>query len=265
MIILAVDDEALGLQSLTKAIEKADPEAEIKSFSSSKEALEFASENDIDVAFLDIQMPGITGTELAKKLKMLKPSVNIIFATGFDSYMGDAFALHANGYVLKPITAAKVKKELDNLKSLSEGYKKMLEEETKVLRFQCFGNFEAFVGKDVLHFKYDKTKELLAYLVSRRGALCSNGEIITNIFEDDMDHESYLRGLRKDLIDSLKAVNCDSAIASQRGKMGIVADNVKCDYYDFLAGDAAAINCYQGEFMNQYSWGEFTNAEIQNI
>ena len=114
MIILAVDDEALGLQSLTKAIAKADPEAEIKSFSSSKEALEFASENDIDVAFLDIQMPEITGTELAKKLKMLKPSVNIIFATGFDSYMGDAFALHANGYVLKPITAAKVKKELDN-------------------------------------------------------------------------------------------------------------------------------------------------------
>jgi len=262
MIILAVDDEVIGLTSLKKSIEKAIPEAEVAAFSSAKEALAFAKGNDIFAAFLDIEMAEMKGTELAKKLKIIKPTIHCIFATGFDNFMGDAFALHASGYVLKPITSAKIKKEYENIKSLSKAYVENAAKEKTKLRFQCFGNFEVFNGSEVLHFKYDRTKELLAYLVSRRGALCSNGEIITHLFEDDQDHESYLRGLRKDLSDSLEAVGFLDVLNVQRGKMGIVADNVLCDYYDFIKDDAAAINSYQGEFMAQYSWGELTNAEL---
>ena len=265
MLVLAVDDETLGLETLTKAIYKADPSVEIASFSLPAEALEFAKINDIDVAFLDIQMAQMSGTALAKKLKLIKPSMQIIFATGFDNYMGDAFALHASGYILKPITAAKVKKELDNLNLLQKAYETQIKNSPKGLRFQCFGNFEAFAGTEVLHFRYDKTKELLAYLVSRKGALCSNGEIIINLFDDDADHESYLRGLRKDLMDCLAKYGLDNAIIAQRGKMGINLEIVSCDYYDFLDGNAAAINSYQGEFMAQYSWGEFTNASLMGV
>ena len=43
-----------------------------------------------------------------------------------------------------------------------------------------------------------------------------------------------------------------------------IIDNSK-DYYDYLQGDPAAINSYQGEFMAQYSWGELVNAELLNI
>ena len=265
MRIIAVDDEPLGLELLALSIKKAAPEAEVVSFGAPQEVLDYLKDNDADVLFTDIQMPGMLGTQLAKKAKALKPGISIIFATGYDSYMGDAFSLHASGYVLKPITASKIERELENLEELRSAYKIKAEQENKKIRLQCFGNFEIFVNEKAVRFKYDKTKEVLAYMVSRRGTLCSSGEIIANVWEDDVSHESYLRGLRKDLVDSLKAIGAADMIVTQRGKMGIDANLVSCDYYDYLQGDPAAINSYQGEFMAQYSWGELVNAELLNI
>ena len=262
MIILAVDDEQLGLEALTRAITKSVEDAEVAGFNSAKEALAFAKNNEIVAACLDIQMPEMLGTELAKKLKAINPAIYIIFATGYDSYMGDAFSLHASGYILKPITPAKVRKEFENIKSLGEAYIKQSQVQSKGLRFQCFGNFEVFYGQEPIHFKYDKTKELLAFLVSKRGALCSNEQIVCNIFEDDGDHESYLRGLRKDLVDSFMDLGLKDVIQVQRGKMGIITEGVSCDFYDYLKGDPGAINSYRGEFMYQYSWAEFMNMDL---
>ena len=77
---------------------------------SPKDALAYMQENSVYLAFLDIQMPGMLGTELAKRIKLLHPTIHIVFTTGYDSYMGDAFSLHANGYILKPVTNAKIEK-----------------------------------------------------------------------------------------------------------------------------------------------------------
>ena len=262
MKILAVDDEAMGLDALTSAIEKAEPEAEVFGFRSPKEALSFVRDNDIYAALLDIRMPVISGIELAKQIKLIRPEVHIIFATGFDSYMKDAFQLHASGYLLKPITEKKVRAEFENLESLRQSYAKEAVKSGKRIRFQCFGNFEAFIDEKPIKFKYDRTKEVLAYIVSRRGALCTNGEIISNLWEDDGNHDSYLRGIRKDLVDTFKDLKISDVINQQRGKIGIDTSKVACDYYAFIEGDVAAINSYEGEFMSQYSWGEITNAEI---
>jgi len=263
MRIVAADDEELSRRALKSAIEKASPDAEIIIFSKGKDILDYLTGNDADIAFLDINMGDMLGTALAKKIKLVNPGVQIIFATGYDSYMGDAFSLHAAGYILKPITAKKVKAELDNLSSLTENITKNILKESKRVRFQCFGNFDVFIDSKPVSFKYDKTKEVLAYIVSRRGALCSNAEVCTNVWDDDLNHESYFRGLKKDLLDTLRPLCAEKIILSQKGKIGIDATSVSCDYYDFLAGNPAAINLYRGEFMSQYSWGEMTNAELE--
>ena len=113
-----------------------------------------------------------------------------------------------------------------------------------------------------MHFKYDKTKEVLAYVISRRGALCSNSEIIVNVWDDDGNHDSYLRGIRKDLVDTLTEQGIEDILILQRGKLGIDVSKVSCDYYDFIKGDVNALNKYTGEFMSQYSFGEMINAEL---
>lgn len=252
MKIIALDDEELALEGLLDVIRACAPDAELHGFSCSADVLAFIENHACDVAFLDVEMAGLNGVELAEQFKLRNPDVNIIFATGFSDYRGSAFDLHASGYLMKPITAEKVKKELDNLRHPVP--------DSKRIQVWCFGNFEVYLDGIPLEFKYQKTKELLAYLVDRRGALCTNGEIIANLFDDD-NHDAYLRSLRKDLLDTLGAAGCADIITQQRGRLGIVPEAIRCDYYDWCDGKRMG-NSYLGEYMMQYSWGEYTNAVL---
>lgn len=259
MRIIAVDDEKIGLETLLSAIEKSDDSCEVHGFRNAQEAIDFVKSNTVDVAFLDIQLRGANGVELAKKIKAVNPKINIIFATGYDIYQQDAFKMRASGYVLKPITKEKVKTELDNLRNPVET--EILD--TNKLVARTFGTFELFYRGKPVKFKYDKSKELIALLIDARGALLSNGQIMAYLWEDD-SHESYLRGLKKDVSDTLKTFEKADVIVSQRGKMGIDSEKVDCDYYHYLDGKAQTINCYMGEYMSQYSWAEETNAKLSD-
>ena len=255
MKIIALDDEELALEGLMDAIRACAPNAELHGFSYAEDDLAFLRDHSCDVAFLDVEMAGINGVELAEQLKLRNPDVNLIFATGFSSYQGSAFALHASGYLMNPITAEKVKRELDNLRRPVP--------EEKRIQVQCFGNFEVYLDGIPLEFKYHKTKELLAYLVDRKGALCTNGEIIAKLFGDD-NHNAYLRSLRKDLLDTLETAGCADVITQQRGKLGLVPEAIRCDYYDWCDGKRMG-NAYLGEYMAQYGWSEYTNAALQQM
>lgn len=255
MTILAIDDEKIALEGLVSSIEKAEPSAEVYSFRKPGEALEFCKKTPCEVALLDIQMRGMSGVELAKEIKLINPDINIIFATAYTDYRGEAFELHASGYLIKPITPEKVRKEIDNLR------RPIQTEQKNRVRIQTFGNFEVFVDGQPIRFRYEKTKELVAYLVDRNGALCANGEIMVTLWSDG-DHNDYFRSLKKDLMDTFTLAGCGDVISKQWGKLGIVREKVDCDYYDWLDGKIYAVNLYRGEYMAQYSWAEFTNARI---
>lgn len=249
MKIIAVDDEHIALEGLLDVISEVAPTAELTGFEYPEDALAFVEENGCNVAFLDVEMSEMTGVELAEQLKLCNPDINIIFATGFGEYRKEAYDLHASGYLTKPITAEKVKKELDDLRRPIPKSVRM--------KVQTFGNFEVFVDGTPIAFKYSKTKELLAYLIDRKGALCTLDEIQAVLFEDEGGHDAYMKSLRRDLIGILTLLGCENAIAQQRGKLGIIPDQVKCDYYDWCNGKRQNI-VWQGEYMSQYSWSEYT-------
>ena len=251
MRIIAVDDEELALERLMTAIQQAAPGAELHGFFYPEDALAFLQSNGCDVAFLDVEMADISGVELAHRLKEKNPDVNIIFATGFSHYRDAAFDLHASGYLTKPITADKVRKELAELRRpVAHG---------KRVRIQTFGNFEVYVDGKPLEFKYNRSKELLAYLVDRRGALCTMGEIQAVLFEDEAGHESYLKSLRRDLQVTLDEAGCGDVLVKQWGKLAVQPQTFDCDYYDWREGRREGLS-YHGEYMTQYSWSEDTNA-----
>ena len=254
MIVVAVDDERIALENLTQSIRQVSPQAQIHPFRYPEDALDFAKENYVDVAFLDVEMVGMNGVELAENLKLFHPNINIIFSTGYGHYRDAAFDLHASGYLTKPITPEKVKKELENLRRPIWNPKRV--------RIRTFGNFEVYLDGNPINFKYSKTKEMLAYLVDRKGALCTNGEIMAILFEDDNGHEAYFRSLRKDLTDVLEMAGCSEVLSQQRGRIGIVPNLVDCDYFSWCEGDRSARNMFQGEYMAQYSWGEYTNGML---
>ena len=254
MKIIAVDDEKIALQGLLMSIEKAAPYAKITGFRYASDAIEYMKNEMCDIAFLDIEMKGINGVELARELKAINPDINIIFSTGFGSYRDVAFDLHASGYLIKPITEEGVKRELDNLRRPVAPPKRV--------KVKTFGNFDVMYNGSPVVFKYQKSKELLAYLVDRRGAMCSTGELMAILFEDDGDHKVYYHKIRSDLIDALEAINCENIIVQQRGLLGIAIDFIDCDYYDYLNGKTELSKLYHGEYMAQYSFAELTNAEL---
>lgn len=259
MVIIAADDEKLALECLTDTLKKAVPDGEIHSFRNPEETLAFAKEHSCDIAFLDIEMRGTNGIELAKRMKLINPKVNIIFTTGYSDYMGDAFLLHASGYVMKPVTPEKILAEMENLRH------PVMPLEQKRVRIKTFGNFEVFADGHPVKFQYNKTRELLAYLVDRNGSLCGNAEISDILWEDDRisDHNSYLKAIKSDLLSVFEKLECEDFLVRQRGKLGIRPEKVDCDYFDWLSGKPYAINAYRGEYMMQYSWSEFTHGSLE--
>ena len=263
MKILAVDDEFMQLRLLEKAILKAVPDCELTCFDNSPAALEWAKQNHADVAFTDIQMPVMTGIELAKELKRIDPHINLIFVTGYyEDYALEAMPLHFSGYLGKPVTAEAVAVELENLR-----YPIQREEKPEGLRVQCFGNFEIFSGGKPVHFERRKTKELLAYLIDRHGAQVTTGEICAAIYEDDQNEDNNKADLRKctaDLKRAFKEAGAEDVFIKGFNAFAIDITKLSCDYYDWEKNDPEAVRAFRGEYMSQYSWADYTLAEIRH-
>ena len=249
MLYLAVDDENLQLNKLVDALKSADPSCEILSFNNPLIAYETVKRVKIDVAFLDIEMGGMNGVELGKKLKLLNPNINIIFVTGYDQYALDAYSMHASGYLTKPVSADRIKIELSNLR-----YQMPVRNDENKLRAQCFGSFEVFYNNEPIKFARSKTKEMLAYLIDRRGAMVSVKELSEVLFGEEKS--SYVRNLVADLSKALKDINCENAFVKHFNSYGINVKAISCDYYDFLNNEAYAVKAYQGIYMQQYSWNK---------
>ena len=189
MLYLAVDDENLQLNKLVDTLKAADPRCEVLSFNNPLVALEAVKQVKIDVAFLDIEMGGMNGVELGKRLKQLNPNINIIFVTGYDQYAIDAYSMHASGYLTKPVSVERIKAELSNLRYPMPGGN-----DANRLKAQCFGQFEVFFNNKPIKFARSKTKEMLAYLIDKRGAMVSVKELSQALFgEDKASYIGYLK------------------------------------------------------------------------
>ena len=256
MTIFAIDDEPKALRVLCRAIAEASPDADIRAFNQPVDVITAVEDGEMpDVLFADADMPYINGPDLAKALKLRCPRLNVIFATGYDDYMRDALNLHASGYLKKPITAEDVRAELDNLRH-------PVRSSPHRVRFQCFGNFEVYIDGQPVIFRREKTKEYLAYLVDRE-TLCTGGEIAAVLWDGNVN-ASYLRTLRKDLIDTFTAAGCEDVLINDWQRRGIRTDLVDCDYYDWKRGKPWAINAYRGEYMTQYNWAELTHGSLEH-
>ena len=99
---IIVDDETLARRGLTLRLEKYQDIEIIAECRNGREALSTIEELSPDLIFLDIQMPGINGFEVVRKLQSDTMPL-VVFVTAFDQYAVEAFDIHAVDYILKPI------------------------------------------------------------------------------------------------------------------------------------------------------------------
>lgn len=249
MIAIAVDDEVLMLAALGAAIEASPDITAVAKFTSCEEALEHVKDHRADIAFLDINMRGMGGLALAERIVAACPDCRIVFCTGHEEYALSAFRMHASGYLLKPISAADVQGEIDNIKGVRQ--------RQKPLTVKCFGNFEVYAKGEILGFKRTKTKELLAFLIDRKGAGVTVGEIGVALWENDESNKNknYIHQLFHDLRQTLESVGADQVFRRSKYLYSVDPEAMECDYYSYLNTGKPE---FCGEYMTQYSWAEKT-------
>jgi two-component system LytT family response regulator len=112
-----VDDERLAVERLTRLLTATGRVTVVGSTTDPEAALSFLRTTPVDVLFLDIQMPGLTGFEL---LERLDGNVLVIFTTAYDRYAVDAFAVNSLDYLLKPIEPERLDHAIDKLERMSK-------------------------------------------------------------------------------------------------------------------------------------------------
>lgn len=118
---LIIDDEIAARSELKFALE-AYPEIEVAGEAeNATQALELIGNAEVDILFLDIDMPDISGIEVAKKIKQLKHQPAVIFVTAYDEYALDAFDLDVLDYILKPFSESRFEKTIDKIFKFVDG------------------------------------------------------------------------------------------------------------------------------------------------
>lgn len=136
------------------------------------------------------------------------------------------------------------------------------------IKIRTFGYFDVFINDVPVLFKSAKAKELLAILVDRRGGYVSASEAISYLWEDETANKVTLARYRKvamRLKNELKEKNISDLVITSEGKRCINQNVVQCDLYDYLADRKNNEDMYRGVYMMNYSWGEFTQSELQGI
>lgn len=136
-----------------------------------------------------------------------------------------------------------------------------LKRQSAVLQVRTFGNFEVFYMGQTISFTRAKSKELLAYLVDRRGASVTTAEACSVLWEDKEYNFSLQRQFQtvvSDLMKSLRKYNCAYLIRRRRNSISVNAADLDCDVYRLLDGDKSVEVQYRGEYMSNYSWAEMT-------
>ena len=114
--VIIVDDNKIILTGGTPVIEKALPNAKVVGFTSPSQAIEFAKENHVFLAFLDIELGLTNGIDLCNSLLEINPRMNVIFLTAYPEYSIEAWKTKASGFMVKPITLEGVKEQLKKLR-----------------------------------------------------------------------------------------------------------------------------------------------------
>lgn len=246
---------------LGAAIAEAEPGAEFRAFQKASAVLQAIFQGAVpDVVFSDIELPGVSGLALAVEIKKLAPEAKIIFVTAFPRYAADAFRLHVSGYIVKPVSAERVREELDQLNLVRSA------PEPDKLQVQCFHHFEVFWHGEPVIFQRKQSKELLAYLIDQEGRACTAEEIAAALWEDDVDMKAAkarIRVLLHDLRATLREIGMEDILIRERRQIAVRRDRLDCDYYRLLAGDMEAVNAFGGTYMTEYSWAELTVGRLQ--
>ena len=260
MKIIYVDDEKPALDNFRLTVASFPEIDSLELFQEGEKALAWAENHIIDAAFLDMEMSGLHGLELSRRLQEIVPGVRIIFVTAYSQYALDAWNINATGYVLKPYTASDIRKEL--AKCIYHPLP------SQRIQIQTIPTFSLSIDGVPLSIPGEKLRELMALFVERGEQGLTTNEGIAYLWPErshDNNTQSLFRMTYKRLTNVLEDAGIGHVLVSKGNRKILRADLVDCDLYRILSGDKNAGKKYAGQYLQEYAWAEDRNGQLYRM
>lgn len=200
--VILIDDDAGIRKLIRKIIENSEGFEVVGESDNLSDALTLFTRTKAEVVFLDIELGGVSGMELAKIIADLDPKTKIIFATAHSEYMPDAFEVYAFDYIVKPFPVERVKQTLHRIKSLSEPVKQ--EGIDRIVRYERGLDRLLVKGKESMSF-VDIQEIILVQRENNSTVIYTKKDTFTTSaslsdIESKLDPEQFMRSHKSYLI-----------------------------------------------------------------
>jgi len=257
MKTIIVDDEVWSIEQLSGQLNHEKDIEVAGCFTNPVAALNFAAENKVDFALLDVRMPGMDGLQLGCRLREYHQDMIIVYVSSYPEYFEEAYRnVRADYYMLKPYRQEDVQDVVERARLLAKRQRRRVQ-------IRTFGRFDLFIDEQVVPFKNAKAKELLALCVDHKGGNVTLEEALNVLWEDSPLTDNVKTRYRK-AVAYLHALFAEHHVPdvfiSGYGNCHINQDMVECDYYEFLQSSNPPQ--FYGEYMHEYSWAEETAGRL---
>ncbi|MDK2599870.1 response regulator [Bacillus stercoris] len=183
MKALIVDDEHLALLHFKKMLERTNAFQSIMAYQDPVEALEHPETPAVDAVFLDIEMPGVNGIELAEAIQSMNENIQVVFITAYNEFAIKAFELNAIDYLLKPVVYKRLETTVERIKT-NHMLRQNAENTEAHFSIQCFGSLQFHqILKGVkanipVKWRTSKAREIYLFLLHNLGRVVSKDMLI---------------------------------------------------------------------------------------
>ncbi|WP_282936159.1 response regulator [Paenibacillus sp. RC67] len=184
--VVLIDDEEHALDMLEIMLRELGNVDIVGKYMNPLKAVEDIKQQQVDAVFLDIEMPGMKGVDVARIIQTTHPGLHIIFTTAYAEYAIEAFEIHSLDYLLKPIKQERLHHSVKRIEEAVIG-RSGGREEIEGPRICCMGGFSVQLGKNEsaqLSWRTNKEKELCALLVHRSGQTVESAAIMEALWPE---------------------------------------------------------------------------------
>lgn len=238
MRAILVDDEQSSLDVLEICLCEIGEVTIVGQYTNPLKAINAIETEQVDVVFLDIQMPGLMGLDVARKIKIKAPHVFIIFITAYTDYAIEAFEVNSVDYLLKPFTIERLEQSIKRVReNLVNKQTQHIQNNQPII--QCLGGFFIRLPHEnnrLLPWKTNKEKELCAFLIHHASTPIETDVIIDALWpESNIEKaKTYLYTCLSYLRKTLEKNNINAHI-SRVGKGYLLSiNNVTIDTTKFI-------------------------------
>jgi two-component system LytT family response regulator len=239
--VVLIDDEK-GMHIIMKRmLGKVDQVEIVGSFQETSTAYSFLTDQDVDLIFMDINMPKESGLEFAGRLRESGRQMKIVFVTSHKEYSLPAFDVYAFDYIVKPVNQARLHHTVQRALSGMSSENGSVEHDPSAMRvmFNCLGGMEIRNGQnELVKWKTSKSAELFGYLLMHKGRLVSRARIIEDMFGEMplKNGETYLNTTVYQLRKLLDNYGLKGSIHSDSNYYALDHNRVSVDILHFEEG-----------------------------